>query len=110
MQFLITDRQEGKTTKMLAWMKAAPDDVKRVCVCHSRREAERLRELYNFDNMGEGRQLAFDWQFVTIGQLYHMRGLKNLEIGFDNVDLILQSLAVVHPVSFVTATGELYEG
>ena len=94
-------RGGGKTTAMLAWMRAAPEGEHRVCVCFSAQEAMRL--------LRENPDLA-SWKFV--GPEYGQYGRVpwsgvlaghggRIVLGFDNLDIWLQSQAG-HEVGMVT--------
>lgn len=115
MNIIVGGRQSGKTTKMLEWMKAAPEDEHRICVASSTQESMRLLRL--------SRELGYEfesWQFIGpsdmssnplsdwSGVRYHDRllGIKSrFVLGFDNLDILLQSW-VPYPVGLVTMTGE----
>lgn len=88
MKVITTPRGGGKTTRMLAWMREAPEGEHRVLVCFSSHEAMRLRR--------ENPDLK-SWQFVGpdeprngrawSGVLFGRGGV--VVLGFDNLDLWL---------------------
>lgn len=107
MEFILRPRQGGKTTDMLAWLRAAPEGEHRIIVSQSPKEAMRLlRENPDLES----------WQFVgfeelsspTIwaGVLYGRGG--HIVLGIDNIDLILAEL-IKWRVARVTATLEIGE-
>lgn len=104
MKVITGDRQTGKTTAMLEWMRSAPRGEHRVCVAHSRHEAMRLlRENPDLES----------WQFVSLddvrdrtafGGVLRGRG-GQVVLGIDNVDLIIQRV-LAWPVGAVSITTE----
>jgi hypothetical protein len=91
MKVVALGRQEGKTTKMLQWLREAPEGEHRVLVCVSDREAMRLlRENVGPDSSLESWQFVGPdevdpdgWQGVLMG-----RG-GTVVLGIDNIDLIV---------------------
>lgn len=109
MKFMIRGRQRSKTTQLLDWMELAPEDVTRVAVCHSLQEVNRLQRL-----AADHRPDLESWQFISVDELPTYRpypvvtGQTQIEIGIDNLDLILERvLKCVYPIDMITATGEL---
>lgn len=103
---IVGGRQTGKTTKLIAWLKAAPEGEARVAIFHSNEEAmAQLRANRNGLNDLES------WQFGSLddldtGAFSAVSG--HIVIGIDNLDLILGRLLRTRwPVDFVTMTGEL---
>lgn len=103
-ELIIEPRQGGKTTRMLQWMREAPQDEHRVIVCATQREAMRLlRENPDLES----------WQFVSLdevkdrdsgawsGVLYGRGG--RIVLGLDNLDLMLSDL-IKWPVDAVSLT------
>ncbi len=97
----VTGRQQGKTTKMLEWMRAAPEDEVRVLVSHTRaRSMQLLRE--NPD--------LYSWQFVSSeemlrGHTTHQAIRGRIVLGVDDLDLVLQRL-LNFPIGRISMTGE----
>lgn len=115
MYFFIAGRQSGKTTKIIDWMRAAPEGVGRVCVCISLMECNRLqREYCYWDGEGEDPPGRLEtWQFITWEEVVsHRDSLSGItrgrgwtiEYGIDNVEIILGQMSR-WPIRFVTATG-----
>jgi hypothetical protein len=106
MKFLVTGRGEGKTTKLIEWMKAASDGEVRILVSHSLREVNRLQR--------ENPDMA-SWQFVGVddvrapGFLAGLPRYERITVAIDNLDLVLQGLLhSQYPITVVAATGEPY--
>lgn len=104
MRFIIRDRQQGKTTDLLAWMREAPEGEHRICVSHARdRAMQLLRENPDLES----------WQFVTAEDLRGhgafsgvLRGRGGrVVLGVDDLDLVLSRL-LGWQVGLVTATVE----
>lgn len=98
MDIFLSSRQGGKSTRIINWMREAPQDVGRVVVCASAQEAMRMyRSTWNED--GEPTDLE-SWQFLSwteaaSGALEGVRAsgrFHYLEFAIDNADLILETL------------------
>lgn len=106
MRFIVRHRSQGKTTKLIEWMKAAPEGEARVLITHSLGETNRLQR--------ENPDMA-SWQFVNIPDLTGagfmagvLAGRRNVVLAIDNLDMVLQSLLrSPFPIEVVAATGEL---
>lgn len=105
---LVTGRQEGKTTALLAWLRAAPPGEHRIFVAHSALEAMRVYRS-TWDEEDNPTDLE-SWQFVGLeeatrdawGAVLACRG-GVVVLGIDNLDLVLQRL-VGWPVGALTMT------
>lgn len=106
MQIHVGGRQQGKTTKMLEWMRAAPEGEVRVLVSLDReRSMQLLRENPDLHS----------WQFVSVGEM--ARGRPNrmmaqrdlVVLGIDDLDVFIAS-QFTYPVARVSLTGEYVEG
>jgi hypothetical protein len=105
MEFFVAPRQEGKTTKMVEWLKAAPKDVTRFVVCISEREADRLQREVLGDKFQRRRFVSFE---SLRNRPDMFRGLGKVEIGIDDADVILQRM-FYEPIMFITVTGTVSE-
>lgn len=114
MDFIIGDRQTGKTTKLLEWMSEAdrskPTEDIRVYVGHNKQETMRVyRSTMHRDY---GKSIFHSWQFVSVDELRSkpmwtgIQGRQNIRLGVDNLDLILPSM-YGWPIDLITATGEI---
>lgn len=104
-RIIIRDRQGGKTTAMLKWIREAPKAEHRVIVTPTRLEAMRLlRENPDLES----------WQFVTIPEVQsasnawagvlHRHG-GHIVLGIDNLDVALSQL--IHwPVGALSLTDD----
>ncbi len=98
--FIIKDRQEGKTTEMLKWVR---QDALHVLVVHSAGEVDRLIRQ-------EGLHKT---QVVSVEQVKNgiLRGKKGITLGLDNLDILLQHFfGGVHEIQIVAATGIAIDG
>ena len=92
MEIIVLPRQGGKTTKMLEWIRGAPEGEHRVIVCPTGQEAMRLLrenpdlESWRFVSMDEVRPGGGGWSGVLYG-----RGGR-MVLGIDNLDLMLSRL------------------
>jgi hypothetical protein len=86
----VLPRGAGKTTRILEWMRAAPEGEHRVCVSATQQEAMRLlrenRDLESWQFVGPDDVTAKAWSGVLAG-----RG-GQVVLGLDNADLILRRL------------------
>lgn len=103
MQIYVSGRQEGKTTKMLEWMRAASEDETRVLVVHNEMRAMTLhRENPDLDS----------WQFVGWEEMVKIRGRHatsvrgEVVLGIDDLDLLLTH-QFAHPIGRISITGEI---
>lgn len=106
----VLPRQGGKTTKLLQWMRDAPDGEHRVMLCHSSSEAMRLLRHSRDQDMG-----LESWQFVSSGDITDgawsgvLRGRGgSIVVGIDNLDMFLQHIVGGWPVGAVTMTGDVW--
>lgn len=111
MKVLVGGRQQGKTTAMLTWMLYAPPGVRRCLVTHNREEARRVYES-TFPARWDGESPFGGWQFLSIQDVLRrpdcLQGRQRVEVGFDNLDLILPRLfRTPVAVGAVAMTGEL---
>ena len=81
MKIYVGGRRTGKTTHMLTWLRYTPGAV---MIVHSASEAARL-EHENPDLAGK----IFSPHMAADGRL---RGMRDITIGIDNLDLILPYL------------------
>jgi hypothetical protein len=88
MNVVVGSRGTGKTMRMLAWMRAAPEGEHRVLVAHSRDYAMQLYrdnpDLESWQFVGPEEVKPGAWSGVT-----YRRGGR-IVLGFDNLDLWLQ--------------------
>ncbi len=102
----IDGRQGGKTTRMLQWLREAPEGEHRVLVCHTEEDAMRVYR----DNRDEFES----WQFVGPNDLRDpgawsgvlMGRGGRIVLGLDNLDLLLRQW-VRWPVGRFSATATL---
>lgn len=116
--FVIGDRQQGKTTKLLEWARNAPKDVARVCVFATMDDAHRMQRQHAFDR--DPNASLFSWQFISLRELMEpgpgfmagvRQGHKSIEFGLDDIDHMLAQLIsglriAGGEVRMITATGQ----
>jgi hypothetical protein len=90
---LVTGRRGGKTTAMLAWLRANPEAV---CICLSTVEASRLAQ--------ENTDIARE-RFLTVDGTRKLEGMIRPQVGVDNADIILARYLGVMP-DFATVNDE----
>lgn len=101
MKILVDSRQTGKTDKLVEWVRQGEKIYSyphwtRVILTSSIVEAERVRTIYNLDYR----------QVFSVGEWRHAKlGLSPVEIGIDNLDLVLRNLLGFVP-DIATLTGE----
>lgn len=97
-ELIVAPRGGGKSTRLLEWMRAAPEGEHRVCVSHTSDEAMRLyRSTFDTD---DNPTWAESWQFIGANELFEpgwsgavLRGrAPRIVIGVDNLDLILSRI------------------
>lgn len=112
MEFHITGRQHGKTTRLLDWLEAAPEGEHRIAVCHN---AQRSMDLLH-QSRKQGRRLE-SWQFVSAEEVARgsrvfsgvLRGRRgHIVLGIDDLDLTIQNMFQFE-VGRITATGDLID-
>ena len=106
-EFIISDRQEGKTSQLIQWLKAEPDDRTRILVCMNTSERDRIREKYPDVDMNRIIVFSPFW--------YEGWDTSEFEIAIDNAEILLSHVLGGVNVAVVTATGmvrtlESFEG
>ena len=105
MQFLVRPRQSGKTFEIVDWVRQgkATDSYpfhSRVIVTPNIAQADLIRRTYPLLDYREVFSLS-EWKNARLGA-------QPVEVGIDNVDLILhEMLGWPSQISLVTATGEV---
>lgn len=100
MKVIVNGRQAGKTYTLVQWVKEGERTDSypfwsRVILTHNIADADRLRKDYDLDYR----------QVFSIGEWGSARlGPRSVELGLDNVDLLLQRMLGQMP-SVITATG-----
>lgn len=90
----VSERQSGRTSRMIAWLLAAPEGEHRVLVCHSHEEAMRQLRESRVERLG-----LESWQFVgpppfgagAWSGVVRGRG-ERVVLGVDNLDLLLPGM------------------
>jgi hypothetical protein len=118
MKFIILDQGEGKTTKLIKWVKQGHEINtwpywSRIIITHTMQNADLLRNTmrkeHGMDRIGlDYHQVFFLGEWQNRGQGAQR---ESVEVGLDNADLVLQEvLGDYTKLSVVTATGEFEEG
>jgi hypothetical protein len=97
MRIIVSGRCTGKTNAILEWMRAAEGGERRVCVCPSAQEAERLRR----ENRDIDPSLFVGPNAIRDGAL---EGAGAITVAFDNLDIWLRGMCR-YPIEIVTLTG-----
>lgn len=114
MKVLLLPQGQGKTPRLLEWMRSAPVNEWRVGVFHSLEEAHRqMRAAYERGDIPDTYET---WQFVALDDVLsgdgallsgvNLRGGR-IVLGLDNLDLMLRRLIQGWPVGLVTLTDEV---
>lgn len=98
----LSKRRTGRSTKIIDWLVSGEPFNKRVIVCHSVAEANRMfRQATRICNTVES------WQFITLDTLPTLNGRNVESIGIDNLEFLLSKL-FRYPVGYITGTVAQY--
>jgi len=100
MKLLIGPLASGKTTRLIQWMREAPEGEKRVAVFSSMQEVSRLqRENPDVES----------WRFLSFDDIEALRGYdRDIVVGIDNLSWFLsRALGGRFPAGLVTFTGQV---
>jgi len=108
MEVLVTDRQRGKTTALMGWVKGG----------HKTRRYPHWSRIVVIPTMGMLEQIKRDWWEKIEDfdhRVYHLDEIRNnlsfnnpdLEIRFDDMDFVLQKLFPFSRIGGFTMTGKI---
>lgn len=106
MEFIIGGRQQGKTTKLLEWMREAPPGTARVMICNSDEVAQKMWEYQERGpNLLKREQFQSLEEFKLRKHATRLNGM-DIELAVDDVAHILcQALGTWHPIERVAGFG-----
>lgn len=126
MQVLVRDRQEGKTSALIAWLlkgtlKREYPGWSRVIVCADTREVVRLTALVRKESQSivnnhewkHSLSVLYDLRKCvwSVDDLRHNYGYSDFDYAIDNLDLLIMYQLGLHArPDLVTMTGKLYDG
>lgn len=103
-EFQIGGRKTGKTTLLLEWLKKAPKGTSRLYIGATVQMCDLAFKKSEEMGLDIPRESFISYSDISNGKKLH--GYKNIELGVDNIDLLLYSFFGDCPIGRVTATGK----